>query len=168
LYGQPRINYRTSRNEKVVGSIPTGGSTFDQLSAYNRPFGAVSTGLKMPSDATSGLQVRHEVWHKDGRNRPAVRTRIGAGRGSPTLLAHARRDQERVAAQERRDAAAQELVRAGEQRAIAHADLNGAGHRLAREVLAEVAGAAAERKVAAIKAEDAARATAVARARRPR
>ena len=100
----------------------------------------------MPSDATSGLQVRHEVWHKDGRNRPAVRTRIGAGRGSPPLLAHARRDQERVAAQERRDAAAQELVRAGEQRAIAHADLT----------------------VAAIKAEDVARATAVARARRPR
>jgi len=28
LYGQPRTSNRTSRNEKVVGSIPTGGSTF--------------------------------------------------------------------------------------------------------------------------------------------
>jgi len=97
-----------------------------------------------------------------------VRTRIGAGRGSPTLLAHARRDQERVAAQERRDAAAQELVRAGEQRAIAHADLNGAGHRLAREVLAEVAGAAAERMGGAISAAAGGGARAGAPPRRPR
>jgi len=51
---------------------------------------------------------------------------------SPTLLEHARRDQERAAAQKRREAAAQELVRSAEARATARADLTGPGHRLAR------------------------------------
>jgi len=87
---------------------------------------------------------------------------------SPTLLAHARRDQERAAAQERRDAAAQELVRSAQARAIAQADLNGPGHQLAHQVLAQAAASAAERKTAAIRAERAARAAAVARARRRR
>ncbi len=84
---------------------------------------------------------------------------------SPTLLDHARRDQERLAAQERRDAAAQELVRSAEARAMARADLHGPGRRLAGEVLDQVSRAAAERKAAAIRAEHAARAAAVARAR---
>jgi len=85
---------------------------------------------------------------------------------SPTLLAHARRDQEHAAAQERRDAAAQELVRAAQARAMARADLTGPGHRLAHQVLAQAASAsAAERKAAAIRAEHAARAAAVDRAR---
>jgi len=44
---------------------------------------------------------------------------------SPTLLNQARRDQERAAAQEQRDAAAQELVRSAQARATAHADLTG-------------------------------------------
>jgi len=87
---------------------------------------------------------------------------------SPTLLNHARRDQEHAAAQERRAAAAQELVLAAQERATAHADLTGPGHHLAREVLAEVAGAAAQRKAAAIRAEHAARAAAVDRARATR
>jgi len=84
---------------------------------------------------------------------------------SPTLLAHARRDQERAAAQERREAAAQELVRAAQARATAQADLTGPGHQLAHQVLAQAAGAAAKRKAAAIRAEHAARAAAVDRAR---
>ncbi len=84
---------------------------------------------------------------------------------SPTILAHARRDQERVAAQERRDAAAQELVRSAQARAIARADLHGPGHQLAQQVLAQAAASAAERKAAAIIAEHAARAAAVDRAR---
>jgi len=87
---------------------------------------------------------------------------------SPTLLDHARRDQERLAAQERRDAAAQELVRAAQARAMARTDLTGPGHRLAREVLDQASRAAAERKAAAIRAEHAARAAAVDRARRRR
>jgi len=84
---------------------------------------------------------------------------------SPTLLAHARRDQEHAAAQERRDAAAQELDRSAQARATAHADLTGPGHQLAHQVLAQAAGAAAKRKAAAIRAEHAARAAAVDRAR---
>jgi len=84
---------------------------------------------------------------------------------SPTLLAHARRDQEHAAAQERRDAVAQELVRSAQARATAHADLTGPGHQLAHQVLAQAAGAAAKRKAAAIRAEHAARAAAVDRAR---
>ncbi len=84
---------------------------------------------------------------------------------SPTLLNQARRDQERAAAQERREAAAQELVRAAQARATAQADLTGPGRRLAREVLAQAVASAAERKAAAIRAEHAARAAAVARAR---
>jgi len=84
---------------------------------------------------------------------------------SPTLLAHARRDQEHAAVQERRAAAAQELVRSAQARATAHADLTGPGHQLAHEVLAQAAASAAERKAAAIRAEHAARAAAVARAR---
>jgi hypothetical protein len=87
---------------------------------------------------------------------------------SPTLLDHARRDQEHAAAQERRDAAAQELDRSAQARATAHADLTGPGHRLAHQVLAQAAGAAAKRKAAAIRAENAARAAAVDRARRRR
>jgi len=87
---------------------------------------------------------------------------------SPTLLEQARRDQEHVAAQERRAAAAQELVRAAQARAIAHADRHGPGHQLAREVLAQAVVAAGDRKAATIRAEHAARAAAVARARRPR
>jgi len=84
---------------------------------------------------------------------------------SPTLLAHARRDQERVAAQEQREAAAQELVRSAQARATAQADLTGPGHRLAHQVLAQASRAASERKAAAIRAEHAARAAAVDRAR---
>jgi len=84
---------------------------------------------------------------------------------SPTLLAHARRDQEHAAAQERRDAAAQELDRSAQARATAHADLTGPGHQLAHQVLAQAAEAAAERKAAAIRAEHAARAATVDRAR---
>jgi len=84
---------------------------------------------------------------------------------SPTLLNQARRDQERAAAQERRDAATQELVRAAQARATAQADLTGPGRKLAREVLAQAAGAAAKRKAVAIRAEHAARAAAVDRAR---
>jgi len=84
---------------------------------------------------------------------------------SPTLLNHAHRDQEHAAVQERRDAAAQELVRSAQARATAHADLTGPGHQLAQQVLAQAAASAAERKAAAIKAEHAARAAAVARAR---
>jgi len=87
---------------------------------------------------------------------------------SPTLLEHARRDQERLAAQEQRERAAQELARSAEARAMARADLTGPGHRLAREVLAQAAALAAERKAAAIRAEHAARAAAVDRARRRR
>jgi len=83
----------------------------------------------------------------------------------PTLLNQARRDQEHAAAQEQRDAAAQEWARSAQARAIAQADLTGPGHQLAHEVLAQAAGAAAERKAAAIKAEHAARAAGVARAR---
>jgi len=84
---------------------------------------------------------------------------------SPTLLAHARRDQEHAAAQEQRDAAAQELARSAQARATAHADLHGPGHQLAHQVLAQAAVSAAERKAAAIRAEHAARAAAVDRAR---
>jgi len=84
---------------------------------------------------------------------------------SPTLLEHARRDQERAAAQKRREAAAQELVRSAEARAMARTDLTGPGHRLAREVLDQASRAAAARKAAAIRAEHAARAGAVDRAR---
>jgi len=84
---------------------------------------------------------------------------------SPTLLNQARRDQERAAAQERREAAAQELVRAAQARATAQADLTGPGRKLAHQVLDQAAGAAAKRKAAAIRAEHAARAAAVARAR---
>jgi len=87
---------------------------------------------------------------------------------SPTLLAHARRDQERAAAQERRDAAAQELLRSAHERATARADLHGPGHRLAQKVLDQATSAAAERKAAAIRAEHTARNAAAARARRPR
>jgi len=84
---------------------------------------------------------------------------------SPTLLERARRDQERAAAQEQRERAAQELVRSAQARVTARADLTGPGHRLAHEVLAHATGAAAERKAAAIRAEHAARAAVVARAR---
>jgi len=84
---------------------------------------------------------------------------------SPTLLEHARRDQERLAAQKRREAAAQELARSAQARVTAQADLTGPGRRLAHEVLAQASRAAAERKAAAIRAEHAARAAAVARAR---
>ena len=84
---------------------------------------------------------------------------------SPTLLAHAHRDQEHTAAHERRDAAAQELARSAQARATAQADLTGPGRQLAQQVLAQAVGAAAERKAAAIRAEHAARAAAVARAR---
>ncbi len=84
---------------------------------------------------------------------------------SPTLLNQARRDQERAAAEERREAAAQELVRAAQARATAQADLTGPGRRLAREVLAQAVASAAERKAAAIRAEHTARAAAVDRAR---
>jgi len=87
---------------------------------------------------------------------------------SPTLLAHARRDQEHAAAQEQREQAAQELVRSAQARTTARADLTGPGHRLAQQVLAQASRAAAERKAAAIRAEHAAQATAVARARRTR
>jgi len=87
---------------------------------------------------------------------------------SPTLLEHARRDQERAAAQERRTRAAEELVRSAQQRAAAQAGFNGPGHQLARQVLAQATASAAERKAAAARAEHAARASAVARARRPR
>jgi len=83
---------------------------------------------------------------------------------SPTLLEHARRDQERLAAQEQHERAAQELARSAQARATARADLTGPGHRLARQVLAQAAASAAERKAAAIRAEQAARAAAVARA----
>ncbi len=44
----------------------------------------------------------------------------------------------------------------------------GAGHQLAQQVLAQAAGAAAERKAAASRAEHAARAELIARARSPR
>jgi len=84
---------------------------------------------------------------------------------SPTLLAHARRDQERAAVQERRDAAAQELDRSAQARATAQADLTGPGRRLAHQVVAQAAASAAERKAAAIRAEHAARIAAVDRAR---
>ncbi len=87
---------------------------------------------------------------------------------SPTLLEHARRDQERLAAQERREAAAQELVRSAQARATAHADLTGPGRRLAHEALTQASASAAARKAAAIRAEHAARAAAVDRARRRR
>jgi len=53
-------------------------------------------------------------------------------------------------------------------RAMARADLTGPGHRLARQVLAQASASAAERKAAAIRAEHAARAAAVDRARRRR
>ncbi len=84
---------------------------------------------------------------------------------SPTLLAHARRDQERAAAQEQHERAAQELARSAQARATAHADLTGPGRRLAQQVLAQAVVAAGDRKAAAIRAEHATRAAAVARAR---
>jgi len=84
---------------------------------------------------------------------------------SPTLLEHARRDQERAAAHERRERAAQELARSAQARATAHADLSGPGRQLAQQVLAQAVVAAADRKAAAIRAEHAARAAAVARVR---
>jgi len=84
---------------------------------------------------------------------------------SPTLLAHARRDQERAAAQEQREAAAQGLALSAQARATARADLSGPGRRLAQQVLAQAVVAAGDRKAAAIRAEDAARAAAVDRAR---
>jgi len=83
----------------------------------------------------------------------------------PTLLNQARRDQERAAAQEQRAAAAQDLVRSAQARAIAQADLTGPGHQLARQVLDQASRAAAERKAAAIRAAHAARGAAVDRAR---
>jgi len=83
---------------------------------------------------------------------------------SPTLLAHARRDQERAAAHERRERAAQELARSAQARATARADLSGPGRQLAQQVLAQAVVAAGDRKAAAIRAEHAARAAAVARA----
>ena len=67
-----------SRNEKVVGSIPTGGSTFDQVSTYDHRSGAMVAGPKMPSDATSGLQVRHEVGTRMGGTGLLCADRIGA------------------------------------------------------------------------------------------
>jgi len=51
-HGRPSV-----LNEKVVGSIPTGGSTFGKVRTYDCPFEVVVAGPKMPSDATSGLQV---------------------------------------------------------------------------------------------------------------
>ncbi len=87
---------------------------------------------------------------------------------SPTLLAHARRDQERAAAQEQRERAAQELARSAQARATARADLSGPGRQLAQQVLAQAVVAAGDRKAAAIRAEHAARAAAVARVRRGR
>jgi len=84
---------------------------------------------------------------------------------SPTLLAHARRDQERAAAQEQRERAAQELARSAQARATARADLSGPGRQLAQQVLAQAVVAAGDRKAAAIRAEHAARAAAVARVR---
>jgi len=84
---------------------------------------------------------------------------------SPTLLAYARRDQERAVAQEQREAAIQELVRSAQARVTAHADLHGPGRQLARQVLAQALEAAAERKAVAIRAGHAARAGAVDRAR---
>jgi len=100
---------------------------------------------------------------------PAQRRRFLAGLGRRlTAQALARRDQEDAAAQERRTRAAEELARSAQARATAQADLHGPGHRLARQVLAHAVGAAAERKAAASRAEHAARAAAVARARRQR
>jgi len=84
---------------------------------------------------------------------------------SPTLLEHARRDQERAAAQEQRERAAQELARSAQARATARADLSGPGRQLAQQVLAQAVVAAGDRKAAAIRAEHAARAAAVARVR---
>jgi len=84
---------------------------------------------------------------------------------SPTLLEHARRDQERAAAQEQREAAAQELARSAQARATARADLSGPGRQLAQQVLAQAVVAAGDRKAAAIRAEHAARAAVVDRAR---
>jgi len=84
---------------------------------------------------------------------------------SPTLLEHARRDQEHAAGQEQRERAAQELARSAQARAIARADLTGPGRRLAQHVLAQAVVAAGDRKAAAIRAEHAARAAAVDRAR---
>ncbi len=84
---------------------------------------------------------------------------------SPTLLEHAHRDQERAAAQGQRERAAQELARSAQARVTARADLSGPGRQLARQVLAQALVAAAERKAAAMRAEHAARAAAVARAR---
>jgi len=83
---------------------------------------------------------------------------------SPTLLEHAH-DQERAAAQEQRERAAQELARSAQARATARADLSGPGRQLAQQVLAQAVVAAGDRKAAAIRAEHAARAAAVARVR---
>jgi len=113
-------------------------------------------------------------WATDTGVAPAPTTPVGFLRWllkrhdlafSPTLLDHALRDQERAAAQEQREAAAQELARSAQARATAQADLTGPGHRLARQVLAQASRAASERKAAAMRAEHAARAAAVARAR---
>jgi len=87
---------------------------------------------------------------------------------SPTILELARRDQERAATQARRAQAAAELAHAAQQRTAAHADLSGPGHQLAQKVAAGATRARADRKAAAIRAEHAARAAAVARARRGR
>jgi len=84
---------------------------------------------------------------------------------SPTLLEHARRDQEHAAAHKRRQQTAQELVRSAQARATAQADLTGPGRRLAHEALTQASASAAARKAAAVKTEHAARIAAVDRAR---
>ncbi len=116
-------------------------------------------------------------WATDTGVAPAPTTPIGFLRWllqrqdlafSPTILNKARRDQERAAAQRRREVAAEELARSATERAAAQADLNGPGYQLARRVLAQKATSSAACKAAAIRAEHAARAATVARARRER
>ena len=87
---------------------------------------------------------------------------------SQTILNLARRDQERAAAQARREHSARELEQAVQARATGKADLGGPGRALVRQALTHTAEAVAERKAAAARAEQAARTAVVARARRRR
>jgi len=84
---------------------------------------------------------------------------------SPTLLETARRDQAQAEAELRRTQTAAQLLDASSAREAARMALDGPGHQLVRQALADLHAAAATRKATAIRAAHSARAEQVARAR---
>ena len=86
LYGQPRTSNRTSRNEKVVGSIPTGGSTFGQAICR------ISTSRETSKSAPARLSPHYlgvlcavlGVWRRPARPRRRQRPVPAPTRPRPT------------------------------------------------------------------------------------